>query len=164
MAQALKKKKNQSKGALAPLFDRLTDLDQGGIGEERPYHKLDFEGLKESVLSEISLILNTRPTAKRQAEKNSKGHLSDYALPTFFGLGDFTWFEAGNDFYLHQVTRRVEEAIRYYEPRLKNPRIKVTKVDKTILGLRVDISGEIVIDDVRERLNFPMAIENLFSR
>lgn len=164
MAQAFNKRIKHQKGALAPLFDRLTDLNLWDKEEITPYHRLDFERLKQSILSEVSLILNTRPTAKRQAKKGPKGSVSDYALPIYFGLGDFSWFEAGSDFYKHQIARRVEEAIRYYEPRLKKPRVKVSQVDKTILGIRVDIAGEIVIDDVRERLNFPMAIENLFSR
>lgn len=164
MAQALKKKDKEMKGALAPLFDRLTDLDPRGDKEVTPYYKLDFENLKESIMAEVSLILNTRPTAKRQAEEEPEDRISDYALPIFFGLGDFSWFEAGSDFYLHQIARRVEGAIRYYEPRLKNPRARVSKVDQSILGVRVDIAGDIVIDDVKERLNFPIAVENLFSR
>lgn len=164
MAQALKQKEKKMKGALAPLFDRLTDLNPRDQMEAAPYYRLDFEGLKESIMAEVSLILNTRPTAKRQADQNPQQGGSDYALPIFFGLGDFSWFEAGHDFYLHQIARRVESAISYYEPRLKNPRARVSKVDKSILGVRVDITGDIVIDHIKERLNFPIAVENLFSR
>ncbi len=164
MAQTLNKREKHVKGALAPLFDRLTDLEPNKDREVTPYYKLNFEELKESILSELTLILNTRPTSKRQAEKPTDDQLADYALPIYFGLGDFSWFEAGSDFYIHQIARRIEETIRYYEPRLQNPRVRVSEIDKSILGVQVGISGDIVIDDVRERLNFPLAIENLFTR
>lgn len=164
MVSALKKKKASQKGALAPLFERLTDLDPHTPKEKVPYDRLDLEGLRRSILAELSLILNTRPTAKRQAETPAQDHLADYALPAFFGLGDFSWFEAGSEFYLHQVARRIEEVIGYYEPRLKNPRVKVAKGDQPALGIQVEVSGEVFLEGLRERLNFPIAIENLFLR
>ena len=47
-------------GALAPLFDRLTDEDPGVPNEPVPRRYLDLDGLAESVQREIQVLVNTR--------------------------------------------------------------------------------------------------------
>lgn len=164
MVQLNRKKISSKTGALAPLFDRLVDFDTTTTHEIQPLQALTRRELQESISRELTLLLNTRPTSKRLAEDEPQESMSDYRLPIFFGLADFSWFEGSNDFSLNQVIRRLEEVIRRFEPRLKNPRIKMRQVDKSILGMHVEIVGEIDIEDAPERFNFPITISNLFTR
>jgi predicted component of type VI protein secretion system len=63
-------KKNFQKplvGAHAPLFDRLIDENPAELEDAYSISVLDFEGLKESIIHEIEILLNTRPTAKNPA-------------------------------------------------------------------------------------------------
>lgn len=164
MVQLNRKKISSKTGALAPLFDRLVDFDTSATHEIQPLQALTRRELQESISRELTLLLNTRPTSKRLAEDEPQESMSDYRLPIFFGLADFSWFEGSNDFSLNQVVRRLEEVIRRFEPRLKNPRIKTRQVDKSILGMHVEIMGEIDIEDAPEHFNFPITINNLFTR
>lgn len=164
MVQLNKKKELSKPGALAPLFDRLMDLEPSLTQELDPFAPLNAVQLQESITHELSLVLNTRPTAKRLADEDIPDSISDYCLPTFFGLADFSWFDAGQDFYLHKIVRLLEEVIRHYEPRLMNPKIKVRERDRAILGLHVDISGTIDPGDGVRQVNFPLSIANLFTR
>ncbi len=164
MVQSIQKKNTSKTGALAPLFDRLVDENLSVREELHPFQTLSRQELVDSITAEISLVLNTRPTAKRLADTETTDSFSDYKLPIFFGLADFSWFEGSNDFSLHQVVRRLEEIIAHFEPRLKNPKVRVKDMDKSILGMHVDITGDIMVDDVMERYNFPVTINNLFTR
>jgi len=37
-------------------------------------------------------------------------------------------------------------------------------MDKSILGMHVEITGDVLVDEVMERYNFPVTINNLFTR
>ena len=164
MVQSIQKKNQSKTGALAPLFDRLVDENLSVQEEIRPFQTLTRQELFDSITTELSLVLNTRPTAKRLADTQTADTVSDYQFPVFFGLADFSWFEGSNDFSLHQVVRRLEEIITHFEPRLKNPKLRVKDMDKSILGMHVEITGDVLVDEVMERYNFPVTINNLFTR
>jgi len=163
MVQLNKKKILSKPGALAPLFDRLVDLEPELSQELDPFAPLSAQALQESIIHELSLVFNTRPTAKRLAGEDIPDSVSDYALPTFFGLADFSWLDAGKDFYLHRIIRLLEDVIRHYEPRLMNPKVKVREMDRAILGLHVDITGTIDPGTGIQQVNFPLSITNLFK-
>jgi type VI secretion system protein ImpF len=147
-------------GAPAPLFDRLCDFDLQNSVESPSFNALDFEQLKESILNELVLILNTRHSAKRRAEKDQSG-ISDYILPQFFGLSDFSWFDINSELGQSQMAQEIEETIAHFEPRLKNVHVVITEIDKRTLALHAVISGDVILNQQKERVSLPITLEGL---
>lgn len=154
-------------GAKAPLFDRLMNptgpmasLDN----DIKSMEILDLNGLKKSIVREITLLLETRPTAKRLAEKDNLNGASDYILPTFYGLPDFSWFDTSDKASLHQITLRLKDLIQHYEPRLFNPRVIYQGLDRSNLGVHLTIEGDVQWENMRYPLHFPISLRNLFLK
>lgn len=151
-------------GALAPLFDRLTDLEPHLTSEPSSYQILDALALKESVQRELEMILNTRPTVLRPPEDGHGEFISDFALPQFFGLRDFSWFDGASDLGRRNIGIEIERVVTYYEPRLKNVRAFVNKHPIDPLSLVAEVTGDLKIGKVFERFTFPITIQNLLQR
>lgn len=151
-------------GALAPLFDRLTDLEPHLTSEPSSYQILDSLALRDSVQRELEMILNTRPTVLRPPEDGHGEFISDFALPQFFGLRDFSWFDGSSDLGRRTIGIEIERVVSYYEPRLKNVRAFVNKHPTDPLSLIAEITGDLKIDEILERFTFPITIQNLLQR
>ncbi|AIL13278.1 hypothetical protein IM40_06860 [Candidatus Paracaedimonas acanthamoebae] len=151
-------------GVLAPLFDRLTDLEPHLIAEPSSYQMLGPQELKESVQRELELVLNTRPTVQRPPEDGHGEFISDFALPQFFGLRDFSWFDGASDLGRRAIGTEIERVVTYYEPRLKNVKARVNKHPQDPLALIVEVTGDLKIGEVLERFTFPITIQNLLQR
>ncbi len=151
-------------GALAPLFDRLTDLEPHLTSEPSSYQILDSLALRESVQRELEMILNTRPTVLRPPEDGQGEFISDFALPQFFGLRDFSWFDGSNDLGRRMIGIEIERVVTYYEPRLKNVSALVKKHPMDPISLIAELTGDLKIGKVLERFTFPITIQNLLQR
>lgn len=151
-------------GALAPLFDRLTDLEPHLISEPSSYQILDPIALKESVQRELEMILNTRPTVLRPPEDGHGEFISDFALPQFFGLRDFSWFDGASNLGRRTISIEIERVVTYYEPRLRNIKVFVNKHPKDPLSLVAEVTGDLKIGKLLERFTFPITIHNLLQR
>ncbi len=151
-------------GALAPLFDRLTDLEPHLVSEPSSYQILTPTELKESVQRELELVLNTRPTVQRPPEDGHGEFISDFALPQFFGLRDFSWFDGASDTGRRSIGTEIERVVTYYEPRLKNVKVRVSKHPQDPLALVAEIAGDLKIGEILERFTFPITIHNLLQR
>lgn len=151
-------------GALAPLFDRLADHEPHVSSEPSGSQVLDPQDLRLSVQHELEMILNTRPTVQRPPEDAHGDFISDFALPQFFGLRDFSWFDGSNDFGRDTIGTEIERVVTYYEPRLKNVRAYVNKDLQDPLSLIAQITGDLKIGEIFERFTFPITIHNLLQR
>lgn len=151
-------------GAYAPLFDRLIDHDLSALEDLNAFYVLDLQGLKESIIHEIELIFNTRPTSKRLPEENDLQGGSEYDLPIYFGLNDFSWFDSSQEFTLHQIGKKMETLIMRFEPRLLHPYVHVSHVNRKVLGLDVSIKGDVWWNNTRIPMQFPITVKHLFSR
>lgn len=150
-------------GVLAPLFDRLIDLEPYIASEPSSYQILGPEELKESVQRELEMILNTRPTVTRPPEDGHDDVISDFAFPQFFGLRDFSWFDGGSQSGRIRIGTEIERVVSYYEPRLKNIKTRVSKHPQDSLSLVAEISGDLKIGEVTERFTFPITMHNLLK-
>lgn len=139
---------------LPPLFDRLTHEDVG---------LLDEEGLKASIQKEIALMLNTRSFAyKRQqgflkpAEETLETYEYSYSFPELLGLSDFSFFDASNAQEWHVIELHMEASLAAFEPRLKNPSVKIAQFDPKKQQISLVISGEVVFGKRVESISFPL--------
>lgn len=138
------------------LFDLLSDHEPE-IQEESPvlqyYTREEFMA---SIKNELNVLLNTRCTMTWQEYEKSE-HL-EFGLPSFFGLLDRAMSLRGGVSGMDAVKFLVKKAVERFETRLTNVMVEVTKGDH-FSGFFVNISGQVFIDDVVEKVFFPVHIK-----
>ena len=139
----------------ALLFERLVKDPDQWFGEAtrslpEPRRTHDREGLRASVLREIRSALATRcaiPSGEALARARST---VDYGLPD---VDPREIAGASGERYLVRLVRQVIEA---YEPRLLNVDVEVLGPAPEAGRLLLRITGDLLIDEVREPLEFNM--------
>jgi len=146
-----------NRGTLAPLFDRIVD-DKGSVGIA--YQLLNTEELKESIIREVSIILNTRCTVRKVIYEDHLETIPLFGLPDFFGLGDFSYLEGDNPQEWPTAARFIETAIRAAEPRLQNIFVKVEAYDNVDQALSVTVIASIKESKLVKEIHFPLILQN----
>lgn len=143
----------KSRVGRALLFERLVadpDALSGKptrVGSE-PRRALDREGLRDSVRREVEDLLSTRcPLPPREALSAARTTL-DYGLPE---LEPMRAIEADGRRYIERIVR---QAIEVYEPRLTGVDVAVTGEGTLPGSVILSISGDLVVEQVREPLSF----------
>ncbi len=147
-------------GASAPLFDRLQICeDKEASSRLNLFGILTFEELKRSIINELALMLNTRCVLRKELyedlEEEGKRELK---VPELYGLRDFSFFDPASQKNWPSIAQAIENKIRIFEPRLENPLVTVEEFDRYHQSLSVDIQGTIIINQISERVFFPMSI------
>jgi type VI secretion system lysozyme-like protein len=98
-----------------------------GIPEEIPSKRYynRFE-LMQSIQDELSRIINTRAGIKKTDYDQLASNPKNFALPQMYGLSDFSQYDATAKGAYPRIAKLCENAIRMYEPRLKNPVVTIT--------------------------------------
>jgi type VI secretion system lysozyme-like protein len=105
--------------APALLFDRLADDDLAAPSEPVPLRTLNGEALRQSVLRELTDLLNTRcPFPPAQLQGRGRTALE-------YGLPDVSPAQPGSPDGRADVAARMQAAIAAYEPRLRQPQVVV---------------------------------------
>jgi len=138
--------------ARAPLFSRLFDHEPRQREEAQPRRVLTREGLVESILSELSRMLNTRCSTTMAALEGQERNVANYGLP------DFTTLNPTSEGDRQRLGRLIVEAVRAYEPRLRNPLVDVRADPTNGRVLRVTVDGMLVIENLSEPVSFPLVI------
>jgi type VI secretion system protein ImpF len=134
----------------APLFDRLTDLDPESAGELRPMRTLDRTGLRESVRRELGRLLNTRSSIPvDQLAQRPELTVLEYGIP------DLSAYSAGNDDDQRLLAGVVARAVSAFEPRLRDVRVAVVRLDDDQRSLFLRIDAVLTADEVAEPVSFP---------
>jgi type VI secretion system protein ImpF len=138
------------------IFDRLVDLEPSNPGEEhRQKQTFNKKELIDSVLVELSRLLNTRVSVSSDQLKFGERSVIDYGIPEF----TYQKFKNPND--KKQLARVLKETIESFEPRLK--RVRVSLDDSESLENRIIyvIEAHLVVESVSEPVLFPIAIDPL---
>lgn len=149
-------------GALAPLFDRLVDLEPHVPSEPTPWGYLSKEEYKLSIKKELEALLNTRlprPYSLADALSEQEDAISpqlSYGMPADYGLQDTIAFDGMNKSTWNQISATFEAAILRFEPRLRYPRVQVDTYDNATQKLTLMVSGSVQLDDQIERVFFPV--------
>lgn len=109
-----------------------------------------------SIIQDISKLLNTRcilPQSKRRA------HLPiNYGLPYMFGMQEPDDMMNPNK---HDEWKfNLERTLRYFEPRLIHPKVKIINIDPRRQTIDIEIKGNVLINTHLKRIHFPFAICN----
>jgi type VI secretion system lysozyme-like protein len=139
-------------GAKALLFERLVDEDPHTPGEAQPFRIYGVAALRESVGRELSRLLNTRCPRLGGPVDEADRTILDYGVPTFSHMA------TGSDNDMHQLGRILEQAIKAYEPRLRNVHVTIdsSKTSKTTAS--GSIEAMLVVGNVNEPVSFPLVL------
>jgi len=121
--------------------------------ETQPRRVLMRERLIESIQIELSRLLNTRCSTTMAGLEGQERTVMNYGLP------DFTTLNPTSDGDRQRLARLIVEAVRAYEPRLRNPLVDVKADPRNGRMLRVTLDGVLVIENLSEPVSFPLVIE-----
>lgn len=147
-----------TKGALPPLFDRIV-IDRSGQGSG--HRLLDAKELEESIVREVATILNTRCTVRKAIYRDHIDTIPFFGMPDFFGLDDFSYFDASNSDDWPEIVEYVKTAILAAEPRLENVSVKIESYDSLNQDLYVFVSGILKDQKLLKEINFPLTLQSI---
>ena len=150
----------KNRGAIAPLFNRLTDLELH-VQEENPsFVTYNEEEVRASIQRECTRILNTRCKLSKKDYEKLEPEALEFRFPSFFGLPDEIHANPKNSKDQHQIEKTMAKAIEIFEPRLHNVRVVIQQYDESKQALYLILDGELIVGDVRTPLSFPLALKD----
>ena len=137
----------------ALLLARLFDDEPRRREEAQPRRVLTREKVVESIRLELSRMLNTRCAATIDGLDRQERTVVNYGLPDFFTLNPASETDR------RRLARLITDAVRAYEPRLRNPLVDVSADPGNSRVLRVTLDGMLVLGHLSEPVSFPLVIE-----
>ena len=145
-----------------PLFDRLVDQEPHIKLENEVKNFLVGKELKKSVAREICNIMDTRIGSHIELPNDMP---KDYALlPEQFGIRDFADLTEKTQTSLTKVAKHLKTALLRYEPRLLDPVVVVHRPKPEDENLEILVSGDIMIGDQKDTIQFPMVLNNILGQ
>ena len=157
-----RKNAHQKAGALPPLFDRLHNQEVTPEGSLYVEEIMTIEALQNSIMNELQTVLNTRQSAILLPQEDNKNlGYSDFSMPQYFGLGDFSHFDPSNKVGQQRMIKQLTKTIQHFEPRIKNVRVKVQFVNIKKDSAILYIDGDVTLNNLTQRLSFPITVNTL---
>ena len=147
-----------NRGTLPPLFDRIVD---DKWDEKQGGQLLNTQELKNSIIHELSIILNTRCTVRKAIYEDHIETIPFFGSPDFFGLNDSNTFEGANSQEWPKIARFVETAIRAAEPRLTNIHVQVDSYDGINQALYITVLASMKERHLFKEIQFPLTLFNI---
>jgi len=144
----------------ASLLDRLIDLEPRA-GADVTLSRAETERrFRQSVLRDVEWLLNTRRSMLTADRRFEEVRASVY----HYGLPDVTSLSADSTESRGYLLRRVEEAIRLFEPRLTDVRVALVEGEGETESsgrrhVRVRVEGTLLMDPDPERVVFDTLLE-----
>jgi len=138
------------------VLDRLIDNDPRNSSEAQLTRAQSVRQLKDSLRRDLEWLLNTRRVAFPPEDALRELNRSVYV----YGLPDFTGYRMSTPAEQTRLLRRLELAVKLFEPRLAN--IKVVPVESGLITsrrLRLRIEGLLLIDPAPEHVTFDTVLE-----
>lgn len=145
-----------NRGTPPPLFDRIIEDKNEWVGNQL----LNEQELQQSIMNELSLILNTRCTVRKVVYQDHIQNIPLFGLPDFFGLGDFSYFDGANPQEWPGAALLIETAIKAAEPRLKDIRVTIENYNLIDGILSVTVSAFIKAPHLEKEIHFPLELQH----
>lgn len=135
-----------TRGAIAPLFDRLT-----GFSAKEGRHSSPSE-VEASIARELARLFNTRSGLTLDAYINNELTVIDYGVPDFGGLSPSSQTD------IHCLQSVIAKAVQCFEPRLHGVTVQVLagQIRKPVA---VAISGSVTIRMKSIPLSFNLQLD-----
>jgi type VI secretion system lysozyme-like protein len=147
-----------NRGVIPPLFDRIVDDRRG---EKQGAQLLNTQELKDSIIHELSIILNTRCTVRKAIYEDHIETIPFFGSPDFFGLNDSNSFDGSNTDDWPRTARFIETAIRAAEPRLTNIHVQVDRYDGVGQALYITVFAIMKERHLHKEIQFPLTLNNM---
>lgn len=138
--------------AVAPLFDRLVDDDLDVPFDSQPKQYLSFEELQESIIHDLSNLLNTRATL------SWRQYVEKIIAPYSYGVNVKVPTSPDNVMEIQELESNINRAIRDFEPRLTDAHAHVIGIEDPAGTLSVMIDAIVVYKEHHAILSFPIVI------
>lgn len=141
---------------LPSVLDRLIDKEPTSQVEARPHPPAVLREIRQAVRRDLENLLNTRRLYTAPAKDEDPLTLSSVG----YGIPDFTGAAANTEAMLAAI----EDAIRRFEPRLKNVRVQLDGPKQTVdRTLRFRIEATLWVEPLREPVAFRSRWESTTS-
>jgi type VI secretion system protein ImpF len=137
------------------VLDRLLDFEPKMSQEAAKSRSKSLRELKQSVRRDLEWLLNTRC----YPEDVDEGLEEVLKSVVFFGLPDFTGVSAKSHIEQKKLTQAVETAIKYFEPRFFDLKVKLEPIDNVDRVLRFRIEANLDIEPTPEPVAFDTVLQ-----
>jgi len=145
---------NDSRIALSVL-DRLIDREPGNLNEAPASRAESLRQLKESVRRDLEWLLNTRRLV-HEISADLKETLRSLAA---FGVSDFSTMGVRNLADQDRMCRVVQDAIRNFEPRLRDVTVTAELGREFEHMLHFRIQAYLDVEPAPEQVNFDTSLQ-----
>lgn len=129
------------------LVDRLTEHEQWPTTRGSSL-RMYREGIKR----DVEWLLNSRKPHVEMVDRYPAACDSVFN----FGLPDLTYLR-GHD--SNAVLLAILKALRTYEPRIREPRVYLVRMDDLARSIRFHVDGMLVLEDGEEEISFDTVLE-----
>ncbi|MBY0282067.1 MAG: type VI secretion system baseplate subunit TssE [Alphaproteobacteria bacterium] len=160
--RALQSVSNEPKNTLGSkqlLFNLLIDEEPDEAWEDVSKNHLSFNEVIDSIICEISKILNTRLTERFDDYEELKDDPLNYGIPSLYGLTDSNTFDASSPNQWLKISKLCERAITVFEPRMTDVKVTIEGFALSKQSLNIIVRGNVHFNKIREEVRFPLAIE-----
>ena len=124
------------------LLERIGSL----VSPSETRNQSRFEQVGSSIRAHLSRILRTR--------RKSVPIADDFGVPDLSNVAGS--FESGSSV---EIVRAILETVGRYEPRLLAPRVRAHETTTELGALRLEISGEILVNGQKMPIQFPVLVK-----
>lgn len=137
------------------LLDRLIDLDPAVSTDAVKSRSVSLRELKQSVRRDLEWLLNTRCHGDVDVDESSEVRRS----VAFYGLPDIMGMSPKSPQEQKRLTKALETAIKYFEPRFLNPKVTLEPVGNIDRQLRFRIEASLDIEPSPEPVVFDTVLQ-----
>jgi type VI secretion system protein ImpF len=141
----------QETGARALLFDMLVDEHPGQLSESNPFRFFTVEKLQQSIMKEVTDLLNTRRSFLKFDDVVWRSTLA-------YGIGDHAGASINSENDKALIAEDIQKTVKRFEPRLIGVTVEVSEIDSSSESLIVIIHATLKAGKINQQFSFQVAI------
>ena len=138
-------------GARALLFDMLIDEEPNQLVESKPFRYFTLKELQNSVVSEVTDLLNTRRSFLKFDNAMWSSTLA-------YGMGDHSGASINSEKDKVSIAEDIKQTVKRFESRLTGVTVEVLELNSSSERLVVIISGSLNTGKISKQFSFQVAI------
>lgn len=137
------------------VLDRLIDLDPSRSQDGPKSRATSVRELKASVRRDIEWLLNTRCYLEDDETVPEETKRS----VAFYGLPDFTGLSAKNHHEQKRLSKSLETALKYFEPRFLDLKVSLEPINNVDRQIKFRIEARLDIEPAPEPIAFDTVLQ-----
>ncbi|MDR2723652.1 MAG: type VI secretion system baseplate subunit TssE [Holosporaceae bacterium] len=137
--------------AAISLFEKLIDENSEELFENKNQRLLTFNQVQNSILKDLSYLLNTRVSLFWKDYGNK--------IPYSYGVNVTAPSSAENVFEIQELESKIDNVIKQFEPRLINAKSQLINSGNDPSSICVNIEASVILENREIPLSFPLVID-----